>query len=174
MTARKADIGFVMHHDNWISKVIAWFMGSQWSHSFIVLEDSKERTYLLETSDFEVTIGLLETYLNDPNVSLELWTSDVVSDNERVNIVNGSMRVHGQIYGYLQLLSLGIRRLLMRIGVRVPNFIRQGVVCNQVVSYGYTESNLPVLDDIDPESIDTQELYEIVLNSKSFRMAYKK
>ena len=74
---KPGDVCFVMHNDSWLSRAIAWFMGSQWSHSFIVLEVAADRTYIMETSDYTVTFGHLERYLQDPNVTLEAYTSDM-------------------------------------------------------------------------------------------------
>jgi len=161
---RPGDIGFVMNNSRWISKAISWFMGSKWSHTFLVLEATEERVYLSETSDYEVWIGLLSEYKDDPNFSYIIY-SPKISDEERNKIVTACLKNQGLTYGYLQLLSLGLRRLLMRIGIKIPNFIRMGLVCCAHVLYGYRHTSIPGFSNIDPESIDTEETYQLVLNN---------
>ena len=124
------DIGFLMHHDNWISKAIAWFMGSKWSHTFIVLESAPDRVYTVETSDFEVVVHTLEEYINDPNVSFEIYRAKSLEKVQRNMISRESLKTLGETYGYLQLISLGVRCLLRRyFGIKINNFFRQGIVC---------------------------------------------
>lgn len=168
-----ADICFSMCTKNWLSKAIAWFMGSKWSHSFIVIESSKLYTYVCETSDFEVTIGVLEDYLVDPTVNLVVYRINTLSLIDRDKIVKECLKNNREMYGYLQLISLGIRRLLKRIGIHIPNFIRQGIVCDQNVLYGYTKSRVPTLAGIDPESIDTEEFYQLILDLEKNKIAQK-
>ena len=163
---KPGDIGFSMTHNSWISKAIAWFMGSKWSHCFLVLDPDEDRTYLSETSNFEVWINYLEDYDKNPNVSYVIY-SPKISDEQRKKIVKECMKNHGQMYGYLQFISLGIRCLLKKLGVKIPNLIRQGVVCCQHVLYGYTHTDIPCFKGIDPESIDTEDVYQMVIKEKN-------
>lgn len=157
------DIGFLMHHDNVISKAISGAMGSKWSHAFLVREHTLDWCYLIETTSFEVVTGDLDVYLEDPNVSLEIWRYQGLSDSQRMTIVKNARKHLGEIYGYLQLFSLGLRRLMRAlIGWEIKNLIRSGLVCCHVVFYGYFGSNVPLLGVLDPEGYDTEELYEII------------
>lgn len=168
---KPGDIGYVMHHDNIISKLIARAMGSRWSHAFLVLEVTKERIYIAETSDFQVTIGTLDRYLENPNDEVEIWSSKELMDEQRISLAKESLNLYGQIYGYLQLFSLGIRRLFMKFGIKIPNFIRVGLVCCHVVTYSYSkQSNIAPFSGMDAESIDTEELYQMMVDSKKFKL----
>src|SRR5574339_318080 len=104
MELKPGDIGFVIHKDNWISKTIAWFMGSKWSHTAIILHPTDKRTYTIETSDFQVSIQIFEDYLKDTNIKMEIW-SPSLTDEERKIITNKALSHLGEIYGYLQLIS---------------------------------------------------------------------
>lgn len=168
MSYLPGDIGFVMHKKNLLSRTIAWFMGSQWSHAFIVLEATPTRTYILETSDFEVMVSDLGVYLSDPDCHLVVYSPAGLSDLMRELVCQEAMKNLKSVYGYAQLISLGIRRLLMRVGIRINNFFRNGLVCCHVVTYGYRISRIPGLSGIDPESIDTEELFQIVDKSPRF------
>jgi hypothetical protein len=169
-------IGFVLHRDNWISRVIAWFMGSKWSHSFLVYDNGRFGDYVVETTDFEVTISPTSKYLTDPNVSYEVYAPSLSGDlyEQEKRIIMGAYPLIGMVYGYAQLFSLGVRRVFMKIGIRIPNFIRTGVVCCHVPLYGYVKSDMEILKDIDPESIDTEELYQIIKNHPRFKLVYSK
>lgn len=160
------DIAFVIHKDNWISKAIAWFMKSKWSHSLMIAEQTNARTYTVETSDFQVIYGDFALYENDPNVEFEVYRPQKIGTDTRELAVNQSAEKLLEVYGYSQLISFGIRRLLMRVGIKVPNFFRHGVVCNGVVLYGARVYPYPSFMGIDPESIDTEEMYQLVINEK--------
>ena len=165
---RRCDIVFVMHRKSWISRAIAWFMGSRWSHSALVV-DPGFRTWLCETSDFHVNVAALERYLEDPSVEVEIWGPRSPLDSALAGqMADRALARYGEIYGYLQLFSLGIRRLLMRVGIRIPNFIRTGLVCTAIPLEAYRISGIPGLHGIDPESIDTEELYQLVSTSGHF------
>lgn len=163
---KPGDIGFVMHHDNPISRVIAWVMGSKWSHSFMVADISLKRTYLVETSDYEVTYGSLEKYTQDKNCTLEIWSPANATDETRQKAVTYCEAHIEELYGYPQLISLGIRRLLMKCGIKIRNFIRWHLVCDEEVLEG--AKCYEGLSDVDPKSIDTEELYELIVSSGKF------
>ena len=171
---KPGDIGFIIHKDNWISKAIAWFMGSKWSHTFLVIDQSSKLTYTAETSDFEVTIGTVELYKLDPNVEMEIWTNDLMSEDEKQQSAAHAYKLYGMNYGYLQLISLGIRRLLMRVGIKIKNFFRFGIVCTAVPLEGMRHIKASGLYGIDPESIDTEELYQKIKKSNKWRKVYTK
>lgn len=168
---KPGDIGFVMHKKNWISKTIAWFMSSRWSHTFMIYDIGQYGIYIIETTDFEVTISPLTKYLTDRTCDVEIFKADISEDEQR-DIILGSGPLIGTIYGYLQLLSLGIRRILKRVGIHIGNFLRVGVVCNHVPLYGYTRTKIERLGGIDPESIDTEELYQIISKHEKFKLIY--
>lgn len=165
-------IGFTMNRKNPISKIIAWFMSSQWSHSFYVWGFYGPFKILSETTDFEVAKSTLDKY-NKPDIKFEIW--EPIPDHCPVSMAASGQYLEGQIYGYFQLLSLGLRRLLMRLHIMIPNFIRLGAVCCAVpIAHSNTQENISCLYKLDPESIDTEELYQLVKNSGQYRMIYKK
>jgi hypothetical protein len=166
MKFQPGDIAFSIHSKNPISKAIAWFTGSRWSHTILIVEHSKY-IYTSETSDFEVVMHTLDDSLNDPTVIMEVFRADLSPDQQKL-IVEKCMENLGQTYGYFQFISLGVRALLRRwFGIKINNFIRQGVVCNQHVLYGLSQiPSLGELYGMDPESIDQQELYEKVVSIK--------
>lgn len=169
MKYERGDLVFVMHTDNVISKIIAWFMKSRWSHSAVVVAPTLLKTYLCETSDFNVCIGTLERYLTDEKTTREVWRPVDRIDWQTMDVmVLNAIEAEGTIYGYLQLFSFGLRRMLMRIGIKIPNFIRQGMVCCAVPMRAYTKSKIPGLEGIDPESIDTEEFYTMIKTSGHF------
>lgn len=174
------DVAFSIHSLNPISKAIAWFTGSKWSHTILVVEHGKY-IYTSETSDFEVVMHTLDDSINDETVKMEVYRADLDPGSQQL-IVSECMKNLGQTYGYLQFISLGIRALLRRwFGIKIGNFIRQGVVCNQHVLYGLSKvPSLGELYGMDPESIDQQELYEKITSIKNqmgepiFKKVYEK
>lgn len=154
------DVVFVMHHGSLISKIISWAMGSKWSHSAIVYDNLAGKTLLCETSSFEVTLNWFNRYVSDKNTSIEVlrhhdWVN-VISGNE-AKIQKSCDSLIGVVYGYTQLISLGLRRLLR---LRIGNLFRSGLVCCHVVGYGLHELPGTGFEKVDPESFDTEEMYQ--------------
>lgn len=157
---KPGDIGFV-HNGAMISKIISWAMESKWSHSFVVIGEVHGVMMVLETSDYEVTIGPLDRYLDGR--PLAIYRLEDINDETRELICKRGLSLLGNKYGYAQLISLGVRRLLRKFGININNFIRSGLVCCAVPLYAYYFILL-----IDPESIDTEDLYQII--KKSFTL----
>lgn len=174
MNLKPGDIGFVMHHDNPLSRAIAWFMGSQWSHSFIVFGECNGKILVVETSDLQVVINEADRYDTDPNVTMEVFRPMATTDR-CLEAALKAQALNGTVYGFLQLFSFGLRRLLRRVGIKIPNFIRVGLVCDAVPLTGWYGSTIPDLKNVDPKSIDTEELYQIVSgNEAQFQRVYQK
>jgi hypothetical protein len=154
-------IGFVKHHDSKLSKIIAWFMKSRWSHTFLVLGEMRGVRIASETSDFHVNYAPIDRYFKDPECEIAIYAIDL-NEGEKDAIVECAGNHYGETYGYLQLLSFAIRAALAKIGIKIPNFFRQGLVCTAVPLYAFNDAGLPHFKDIAPESIHTEELFQLV------------
>ena len=165
-------IGFVMHHDNFISKIISKAMSSKWSHCFYVWGKCNETIVLAETTDYEVTKSTIEKY-NKKSCSLEIW--EPIPKHDSLKMAKDGQYLEGIVYGYLQLISLGVRRLLKKFSFKISNFFRQGAVCTAVpIAHSNKQPNISCLYNLDPESIDTEELHQLIKNSGEYRLVFKK
>ena len=167
---KRGSIAFIMNHKNPISRVISWGMSSKWSHTALVVDDMLGETVSVETSDFEVYMTPFAIHL-DPNASFEVY-EPVTEQGPEVSYT--AMGLVGQVYGYPQLVSIGLRRLLMKLGIKIPNFIRIGLVCCAVPGYAYKSGSIQWLKDLDPESYDTEEFYQLIKASPDFRLSHIK
>ena len=165
---KPGDVGFVMNKA-WISHAMAWFMGNTWtkkadySHCFTVAGYFYGRLMVYETSDFEFVLFPLKDYLDGRRCTIFRLPN---CDENSVNTIG--MNMLGEKYGYLQLISLGLRRILMKtFGVKINNFIRWGLYCTVgplTIHYDFLK--------IDPESIDTQELADL-FESRGYEKIYE-
>lgn len=165
---RPGDIGFVLNN-SWTSKIISKIMGSQWSHSFIFVGYIDNVPMILETTDFEVIIAPLSDYMDGRPIAV--FRNNTLNDNERKQVAKRSYENIKTVYGYLQLFSLGIRRLFKKFGIKINNFFRQGIVCCGAAAYGYTGTKTNI-GNIDPENMDTEEFYQIILNSTEWDIVH--
>lgn len=160
---KPGDIFFLKTKDRWISKAIAWFMNSQWSHCGIVIGNLPHDTVTLETSDFEVCRQSMRDYVYQPH-RYKLKVVRIIGENQNLS-EQEALRVDdelsGKIYGYLQFISLAIRGLLKRVGKKIPNFIRQGIICTGVVVYAKQKIEGPLFG-VDAEDLDVEDLYQIL------------
>lgn len=171
----KGDIVFVMHHDNWISRAIAWFMGSKWSHCLLVIDpSSSERNYTSETSDYEVTIGWVERYTEDPNVSMDIYRLPALSELEKQTVVSRALSQEESLYPYWQFIALAVRCLFKKVGLKIGNFLPLGYTCNEHVMYAYDESHYPELNHLDPHSMDTEDFYRLIKSIPGVKGIYWK
>jgi hypothetical protein len=168
MKFQPGDIFFVMHHENKMSRLIAWFMNSMWSHSGIIAQQTETRSYTVETSDFNVTLSTLEQYTKDPRTSLEVWRHRGISDKTRAEIVENALMLDDKIFGYPQFISFAIRALLAKIGIKISHFITSGYVCCQVPLTGYATAGVPGFTKEEIKAIHTEELYQKVSQSPDF------
>lgn len=167
---RDGDVFLLRSHGFWYSDAIAWFMKSEWSHCGVVLFESDsegEPTLTLETSDYEMTYGGLEKYLKHPDryrlKVLRVPNAFVSVAEMRVALCVTDELYYGKMYGYLQLLSFAVVRLFKRIGIKVPNFIRQGQVCTAGPLHYLGQGLHPVFKGVDPEALDTQDFAEMLV-----------
>jgi hypothetical protein len=163
-TLKPGDIGFIYHPGNPISRLIAWVMGSRWSHTFLVIEQTPDRTYTCETTDYEVSVGYLERYFDEPGARIAIYRKAIpLTAAESQLAVKEALSHFETLYGYLQLFSLGLRRVLLRLfKLRINNFIRVGMVCTAVPIYAYRAAGIAPFFALDPEALDTQDLFEMI------------
>lgn len=164
MIFRAGDIGFVIHRKAILSRIIAWAMGSRWSHSFLVTGPDS----VVETTSTTVKEDTVSQYINSSDAEYEIYRPNL-TDMECFYVAKEGLTHLGEWYGYSQLISLGIRRLFMAAGINIKNFFRSRLVCCHVVTYAYEHSRIRELSSSDPEAIDTEELYQIVKNSPNFQ-----
>lgn len=169
------DVCFVIHKNSFVSRMFAWFLQSKWSHAFLVVEQTQSKTYILETNDFGVVFSIADWYWAKADVEMEVWRKKGISDLARERVAKDAISsAWGESYGYLQLIMTGVRRLLKRVGITIPHFLRWGIMCNHVVLYGYANSPGNPFYGLDPESIDTGEMYEAIRGSSEFELVLSK
>jgi hypothetical protein len=167
------DVLFIMHHDNRLSRLIASAMGSRWSHSARVYEPGTRNAYVIETSDLETTFGDVRKYLEDREVEMEVWRPEVPAQLQERSMDRGRYLIGG-VYPVWQFISLGIRRLLRRIKVMIGNFLPIGYVCDQVVLYTLTDMPGTSFHGVDPQSMDTEDMYQQLVKDSAFKLVYSK
>lgn len=163
---KPGDVFFLKTKDRWISKAIAWFMNSQWSHCGIVIGNLQHDTVTLETSDFEVCRQSMRDYVQHPE-KYRLKVIRIIGEDAAL-AEKEALRVDDELalkaYGYLQYISLAIRGLLKRVGKKIPNFIRQGIICSGVVVYAKQKIQGPLFG-VDAEDLDVEDLH-VMLEGK--------
>lgn len=173
---KPADVVFVMHENNKLSKIIAWFMRSKWSHSALVSTIIFNRWFLTETSDVQVYGNFLDKYLNDPECSVMVLRDPNLTEQEREDIGKASTKQYGILFGFIQLPAFAIREIIFRIFKKqVKPFWQSGQVCCHVISYAFRDAlgNSHFLGRIEPESFHTEELYQMLLRN-GFQIVFEK
>lgn len=129
-------------------------MGSKWSHCFIVVGEFDGRMMIIETSDYEVCLTPLDQYTDGRPLEMFRITED---EKEASQAKENAMKMILIPYGYLFMLSLGVRRMFMKIWLNFENLIKRNVVCCTIPLTAFY-----FLFGIEPKSIDTEEFYQYV------------
>lgn len=156
MNAQQGDIGFVDNSKfNIIARLIKWFMGSSWTHCFYVLGKINGVIMVIEMSDFHVTIAPLSRYLDGRPVCI--FRKENIEDHEKVAMTKVLLPNLGKMYGYLKLILMGPRRILMKLKFK-PRVLKQDEwVCTDVPYTALQEIESPVKG---MPQMDTEELYQ--------------
>jgi hypothetical protein len=168
---RPGDVFVVRSRGYWYSDAIAWFMGpdrngDKWSHTGIVRDVASDIGLItLETTDFEVTYCPLNKYVSNP----EKYHLKVMRPKEFTGDINTALKetdaqLNESMYGYLQLLSFAVKRLLGRIGIKIPNMIRQGQVCTAVTLTYLSKCGPDYFRKLDVEEHDTTEFANMAID----------
>lgn len=155
------DVIFLIHSESTMSRIFAWFMGSQWSHSALVAgyDPISKETFLHETSDTQTKVGMLSIYERDPRVIMKVYRRlPMLTHEKRLAMVEAGGAYHNKMYGYLRLLGAGARRLFMKLGWKKCPMLWPwgGPLCMNI-----PHAALKVIypDMGEPGSVDTEELY---------------
>lgn len=159
------DVVFSFNKHSWISKIFAWFMQSNWSHCFLIVEKTALRTYEVEMANHHVVESVFEEKYLGKDFSLEVWRPTNLDETTLLQIAAVGIAGQNKRFGYLQLFSLAVRRLLSRIGIHIPNFIHWGVTCPQVVLYPYSTVQGTPFTGVPVDQGDTEDLYQLVVNA---------
>ena len=120
----------------WISRTIAWFLKSNYSHTFLGLHygagQGRLGPMILEADSHGVEIDALDVYAKREKL-IELYEPLLAK-----SLVSKAMdaifeKYHRSHYGYLQLLGFVPIFLLRRIGIRVGNFFGGGIICSELI-----------------------------------------
>ena len=169
------DVVFIMHHDSKLSKLIAWFMRSKWSHSALVVDVSESgEIWLSETTDTQIAHGRFSSYLNDPACTLEVLSPIGVSRADLFAGIAEAENNTGRIYAYWQLLSLAVVCIGERLGLRLPNVLPFGFVCNSHVLDAVQAYPIAPLHGVKPQSIHTERMYSLMRGASSWRTVFEK
>lgn len=164
MNSQSGDFGFVYNgQNNLFSRAVAWFMKSQWTHSFNCIGKLDGIPMVLETCDTEVVINRLDRYLDGRPI--KLFRIRNVTPDQRT-IMKAALYKHlGKPYGFKRFLHMGFRRLLKRIKVNIDLRFNDEKVCCDLV-YDMLSSIQGPLQNV--KRGDTEDLYQMVLKFPKF------
>ena len=171
----KGAIGFSLKRRNWVSKIVAWFTTSRWSHTFVIYQDQPE-VLVVEAGTLQVQLVPIAKYQSSGyNVA---YFSPVAFTPEQIDAGVAKARESIETtYGWLQILGfvpvIVSRRLF---GRKISNPARGGIVCSELV--------LQYLRGIDPggkwagmdkDAVSPEDLFsELALDDRFKLMALEK
>lgn len=140
------------------SNIIRWFTKSDWSHCFIVLDDSLEGDALV----FESSKG---------GVKLNLWSNysykkcAIFNINQSMNL-KPLYKYFGSNYGYFQILGYTIAKIFKL----KHNPIKKDYICSEIALRFLIENNLIGFETLDPNNASPEDLYKIIKEHKDFSL----
>jgi hypothetical protein len=150
-----------------MQRIIRFFIDSNFSHSFLVMECCGILS-ALETTETRVCVTPMDRKLIEKNW-VELW--EVIAPMEdKVNAITPMYYSYsGNYYGYLSYLWFMYRWLCRKFGVEKKNmwgWVSSGVTCSEVTSSYVSKLYPNLLKDIDLNTITPRELRNLMVSNK--------
>ena len=165
---KRGVVGFATNWHSQVSAIIRWFTQSNWSHSFIITDVIKDRTYLLEANYGGTDVRSWREYRDPTVVPTELWLPNASEEAIDSALAKTQAKFEGVTYGYLELLWIGVKISLAKAGWRVHDPVQQGAICSQVAWFYLHELFPQEFGHLDGRSVTPADLHRVVLNSPSF------
>jgi len=168
-------ICFAYSKNEWIAKAIAWFMRSQWSHSFITIPPVIDNEMAMEAAGSGTqTILFDKGYRNNKNQKYEIYQVNYSKDKINKSI-DSCLKKLEMPYGYLEYPWFIWRFICKSFGKDISgqnNWSTKDEVCSGLVESFL--SRLPCYNlfaKFGKNSICPQDIYEIVkANPHIFRL----
>ena len=164
-------VGFSVNRKGLLPKLIKFFTGSRWSHSFLIvnpiygLESVQEASLVVQFIPFDAH------YRKNVSQEYVLFAPSGVSEEKIEAALTLCYREFAGVkYGYLSLFWFVYRWLMEKIGVDVrkrKNWMSDGVICSELVFYFLEALGEPfteILADFNPDTIQPEDLYKIVVS----------
>lgn len=158
---------FAYSKNEWIARAIAWFTGSQWSHSFITVPSMLGKQMALEAAGSGVSMVAFDSaYRNNPNQNYAVFRFK--ADQFAINCaILRCVEMLETPYGYAEypwFVWRGINKALGRDIKSQNNWSQQGTVCSGLVRMYLEESGYAtLLSGFGKDSANAQDVYEAVL-----------
>jgi hypothetical protein len=175
-------IGFSTHRNKKLSRIIRWFTGHRYSHSFIVAEAigsrkeaEPQRVYLLDAYKREVSFSSAKTYEGDDTEYEIWWPKDVLPATIDAALSKTEDLYVKQPYSYARLLGIGIRMFLQKkFGWVIKNPLPLGTICSEVTWFYLNELFPGTFGHLDRLNVSPEDLWTHVRASEQFeKIRYK-
>lgn len=166
MEGKLGQIGFVVTKTNWMSRAIAWFLGSPYSHAFLIINE----TETIETNEKVVHIDSLIDHTTNPDKSCEIYEPIGLFECEKDRILNAARAQLGIPYSYTKFAYLAVYLLLKKIGINI-NWSIGGTVCDDVPAVSYQETHF---DEVKDTRLDTEQLRQTLKGNPNWICVFKK
>lgn len=148
-------IGFT-HGNGIFARLIRKFTNSNWSHCYIVLDQTFNEDPLIFEASFKGGVKL--NFLSNKELG-------PLFEIRGTPTLEPFYRYFGKNYGYLQILGFVVAKVF---GLK-KNPIKGDVVCSEVVFRFLTENGFKEFDHLDPNSATPEDIFQIVSTSRNFK-----
>lgn len=161
-------IGFSKKRRNWVSRIIAWFTRSRWSHTFIVFQDHPE-VLVLEAGTYQVQLVPITKYASSSYDVAYFVPEHVPVEQVEIGIKKAGTKIEAS-YGWLQLAGFIPVVFFKRIlGMKISNPARGGIVCSELVLQ-YLRGIDPggKWDAMDKNAVSPEDLFSELVSDQRF------
>lgn len=157
---------FAYSKNEWVAKAIAWFTGSQWSHTFITVPPVLGKEMAMEAASGGTQMVLFDqAYRGNSTQKYEVYHVKVSEEIIEQSIAQCLERLE-MPYGYLEYPWFIWRYINKFFGRDIrgqDNWYQRDEVCAGLTNYYVSGLSLDVLfKDFGKNSVSAQDIYEIV------------
>jgi len=149
-------IAFTYRDDNYFSKLVRKITKSEWSHTFIIMDDYLSDDEVIFESAFGhgVHLNLLSKYIDNPHVGIKVFEVD------EGKALHGMKKLIGKRYGYFQSVGFLIKKLFNMD----KNPSKQGQWCSELVLTILLEtSDANLFKHLPMNSASPEDIYQILM-----------
>jgi hypothetical protein len=150
--------------NGFMQRAIKFFINSEFSHSFIVVDGPNGVISALETTDTRVCVTPIDRKLKENNY-VKIYDVYASEDDKSQSIEHTFNSYSGNIYGYLSYLWFIWRWFCRLFGVEkniMWGWVSSGVTCSEVTTAYLKEIYPNIFESMDLNAITPRELYKII------------
>lgn len=151
-----------------LSILIRKILGVEFSHVYLGFHSNRANRDLIYQANSHGVYFIGEKQFLMHNLIVDEFETEI-SEETFNKVLTFCIDESGKSYGFWNLLGVGIKTMLQKLSISVPNFLSDGnktYICSELIAQIYNDLEKA---DIDPNTTTPSDLYEIIKKDLDFK-----